>query len=229
MKLKECKMNFELILKEGFDTDDSVVRELKIFIDNDGELYRQRTMPIMKNLARKMRKGNYDPSKATKLWMYLVNDGAKKYAKEFGGDPKGWHEMFPKAIRMAVAQELADEFQSEVDAGGYDVEELSMRENKVVRVSKSQLREMVRKTIRKQLNEAAGSREWDLLEKIRDGGADDTSILEELMRAMSSVEATQNLEWIAQMWDVELEGDDDGEDEAWMEDDDLDEIVAPDW
>ena len=34
------------------------MRELKLFIDNDASLYRQRYMPILKNLSKKKKKGN---------------------------------------------------------------------------------------------------------------------------------------------------------------------------
>ncbi len=82
--------------------------ELKLYIDNDGDLYRQQTTSIIKNLQRKLTKGIYDKSKAEKLWMYLVENGAKKYAKEFGGGT--WHKMFSMADRKAVAKELNEDF-----------------------------------------------------------------------------------------------------------------------
>lgn len=44
------------------------VTELKLFIDNDGDLYRQQTTSILRNLVTKMAKGVYDRSKAEKLW-----------------------------------------------------------------------------------------------------------------------------------------------------------------
>jgi len=84
--------------------------ELKLFIDNDGDLYRQQTTSITKNLQRKLAKGVFDKEKSKKLWMYLVESGAKKYAKEFGGE---WHKIFSMADRKAVAAELADDFASE--------------------------------------------------------------------------------------------------------------------
>jgi hypothetical protein len=84
--------------------------ELKLFIDNDGDLYRQQTTSITKNLQRKLAKGVFDKEKSKKLWMYLVENGAKKYAKEFGGE---WHKIFSMADRKAVAAELADDFASE--------------------------------------------------------------------------------------------------------------------
>ena len=84
--------------------------ELKLYIDNDGDLYRQRLVPIVKNIQRKMKSGKYDHSKAPKLWMYLVDDGAKKYSKEFPG------VKFDRKVRQYVAQEFADEYKDEIEA-----------------------------------------------------------------------------------------------------------------
>ena len=93
--------------KEGVNEGDIESRELKISIDNDGQLYNQRYMPILKNLTKKMKKGNYDKKLAAKLFMYLVNDGVKKYVKDFGGSPS----MFSKSDRIAVAKEFVEEFE----------------------------------------------------------------------------------------------------------------------
>jgi len=92
---------------ESLDEGDIESRELKISIDNDGQLYNQRYMPILKNLTKKMKKGNYDKKLAAKLFMYLVNDGVKKYVKDFGGSPS----MFSKSDRIAVAKEFVEEFE----------------------------------------------------------------------------------------------------------------------
>ncbi len=84
--------------------------ELKLYIDNDSGLYHQQTQPIITNLKKKLVKGVFDKSKSEKLWMYLVENGAKKYAKEFGGT---WHKMFSMADRKAVARALAESFVEE--------------------------------------------------------------------------------------------------------------------
>ena len=84
--------------------------ELKLYIDNDGDLYKQRLIPIVKNIQRKMKSGKYDHSKDPKLWKYLVDDGAKKYAKEFPG------VKFDKKVKEYVAQEFANEYKDEIEA-----------------------------------------------------------------------------------------------------------------
>lgn len=97
--------------------------ELQLFIENDGQLYRGQTTSIIKNLATKMAKGVYDRTKAEKLWMYLVESGAKKYAKDSGGDwnvpGQTWHDMFSMEDRRHVAKELNDKFLDEWKEGSY--------------------------------------------------------------------------------------------------------------
>jgi hypothetical protein len=90
--------------------------ELELFIDNDGDLYRQQTTPIIKNLATKMAKGQYDHAKAVKLWGYLMEAGAKKYAKEFGGT---WNLMFSVATRKECAERFAKAFEAQWANGEY--------------------------------------------------------------------------------------------------------------
>lgn len=97
------------------------VRELELWVENDATLYRQQGLPIIKNLMRKRAAGQYDSRKAVKLYMYLVDSGAKSYAKEHagaGGMP--WHKMFNKPTRMEVARRLVRSFEDEADLGNYD-------------------------------------------------------------------------------------------------------------
>ncbi len=65
--------------------NEHAVTELKLFVENDSELYHRRAKPIMDNLLRKIRKGTYNPALAPKAFQYLADDGAKKYDKEFAG------------------------------------------------------------------------------------------------------------------------------------------------
>ena len=75
------KLNRDGILKE-ISTES---RELRLFIDNDAKLYKQRYIPILKNMSKFKKKGRYNSKLAIKAFMYLVDDGAKQYAKEYGG------------------------------------------------------------------------------------------------------------------------------------------------
>lgn len=66
-------------------------------------MYKQKFLPIIKNIIKKLKSDKYDHSKAPKLWMYYVDEGAKKYIKEFGGGPM--KDLFPKPLRMRLAKE----------------------------------------------------------------------------------------------------------------------------
>ena len=98
---------FGTFIKENWKDE---ATELKLFIDNDANLYRQRLVPIVKNIQKKMKSGKYDHKKAPKLWKYLVDDGAKKYSKEFPG------VKFDRKVKDYVAQEYADEYKDEIEA-----------------------------------------------------------------------------------------------------------------
>ena len=114
----------------SFETPQAVANELKLFTENDADLYRQQTTSILKNLATKKASGKYDHDKAVDMFIHLAESGAQKYLREFGGlDVKShltrlthstWHELFPKDIRRIVATEWRDEFEVEYANGAYD-------------------------------------------------------------------------------------------------------------
>ena len=84
------------------------MKELKLYIDNDANLYRQRYIPILKNLSRKKKQGKFRKSLASKAFMYLIDDGAKRYTKEYGGNAR---DMFPKRQRQMLSKDYVDEFE----------------------------------------------------------------------------------------------------------------------
>jgi hypothetical protein len=96
-------------------------RELKLYIDNDAQLYRQQFEPILKNLMTKIGRGTYDSVKSVKLWGYLCESGAKKYHREFGGSGRDrWNLLFPVADRKQCAEAFRDDFETEAELGNYD-------------------------------------------------------------------------------------------------------------
>jgi hypothetical protein len=102
--------------------------ELKLYIDNEGSLHGQATS-IFKNLATKKARSQYKHDLAVKAFGYLVEAGAKKYAKEFGSAAPAlgsrrysgqWHQMFPVSTRKEVAEDLTRAFEAEFELGNYD-------------------------------------------------------------------------------------------------------------
>jgi hypothetical protein len=99
-------------LTEAYDTH--AANELRLYIDNDQE-NRQQTTSIIKNVQRQLKSGKYDHTKTPKLFSYLVDNGVKKYIKEFGGNA---NDLFPKDVRQSVAIELANYYKAEIEAQG---------------------------------------------------------------------------------------------------------------
>ncbi len=108
-------MRASQFINEAMDSD--AVNELDSFLMNDEDLYRRRFMPIISNIKRKMKRGVYDHEKSIKLWMYLVDDAAKKYVKEFGSVEQDVQDMFPKETRLQVARILADREKENIEKG----------------------------------------------------------------------------------------------------------------
>ena len=77
-------------------------------------------MPIISNIKRKLKRNVYDHEKAQKLWMYLVNDAAKEYVKEYGSTQDDVSNMFPKETRMQVARVISDRELENIKQGEYD-------------------------------------------------------------------------------------------------------------
>lgn len=90
------------------------VRELFLYITNDGDLYRQRVQPIVKNLRLKVQKKTYNHEMAIKIYQYLADDGARKYMKEYGTTGDRVDSTFTKPDRVQCAKELRDYYDDEV-------------------------------------------------------------------------------------------------------------------
>ncbi|MBT3298765.1 hypothetical protein HN385_07575 [archaeon] len=120
--MKITKTQLREIIKEEIQllTERSLsgeMEELKLYIDNDSRLYNGTYIPILKNLSKKKQKGKYNSSLAMKGFVYLVNDGAKKYVKEFGGNDR---DIFPKRQRIMLAKDYVDEFEQIFKNQEYD-------------------------------------------------------------------------------------------------------------
>ena len=111
-------MRASQFINEAVDSD--AVNELDSYINNNEDLYRRRFMPIISNIKRKVAKNVYDHEKAQTLWMYLVDDAAKEYVKEFGSTQDDIATMFPKETRQQVARVISDRELENIKQGEYD-------------------------------------------------------------------------------------------------------------
>ncbi len=87
--------------------------ELRLFIDNDYELYKTLFIPITTSLAKKKRDGVYDSEKAIKSIHRLVMAGARKYIKEFPDT------SIPAAEKRDAERVYRDIFEIEYALGNY--------------------------------------------------------------------------------------------------------------
>lgn len=110
------------VMKEGFESDESVAKELELFIDNSRELY-DLILNVKRNLFKHWQKGKYDSQLAMRSWMRIADAGAKQYASEVARSPKMWNEMFPKDIRRMVADNYEEEFHKELQNDEEQVKE----------------------------------------------------------------------------------------------------------
>jgi len=93
---------------------------LELWIDNTAELSPYgpsgRGHDTVQSLLKKIRSGRYDPDKAPKQWLYLVEWGARDYAKHQPEDGP-WNVQFNPATRQALAERYAKQFEQEVAEG----------------------------------------------------------------------------------------------------------------
>jgi hypothetical protein len=93
------------------------VNELVLFATNDGDLYRQKTTPIIKNLAKKKVKGVYAPEKALVLWGYLADNAAQKYTRmHCEPKPATSYGPFTAVMRREAAKALATYYADELES-----------------------------------------------------------------------------------------------------------------
>jgi hypothetical protein len=104
----------------SYENPEALAQELKITTDNDSEIYHRQTESILKNLITKVARGIYNKAGAVKIFMYLAETGARKYAKENGQGEHLWHVMFPIDVRRLVADAWRQEFEAEANLGNYD-------------------------------------------------------------------------------------------------------------
>jgi hypothetical protein len=106
----------------GEPADPVAARELELHIVNTGRLFDERSQAesIRQTLLRKMKRGTFDEERSVKAWEYLVEAGAKDYAKEHA-EQRDWHRIFSVATRHAVAESLAKSFATEARLGNWEL------------------------------------------------------------------------------------------------------------
>lgn len=84
----------------------AAVRELILFAENHYPWYEKTYLPTKANLARKMRRGVYDPEKGAVLWGYALTVAAKQYEAEYGS-------FVPRGSLAPTVREAARQFEEQ--------------------------------------------------------------------------------------------------------------------
>jgi uncharacterized protein YbaR (Trm112 family) len=95
--------------------DQDAATELKLCTENEGTLY-PIYQAIDRMLARKVKAGTFDASKAPLAFSRYVEEGAKLYVKQNCATGTTWHAIFPPAVRREVCKRFATEWKIEHDA-----------------------------------------------------------------------------------------------------------------
>lgn len=119
-KTSKKKLQYRSKNPRSGPVDQGAARELENYITSSGDLYRQQMQPILKNLVTKRARGIYKIEKAVKLWMHLVDNGARKYIREFGVPGSPIDAVFNRNTRLAVAKDLEQHYRGEMELGNYD-------------------------------------------------------------------------------------------------------------
>ena len=93
--------------EKKMDTYSHEATELRLYIVNDFYLWETRRPQFWKNLDRHLLRGNFDREKAVTLLMYLAQEGAQSYCREFGGVVRS---VFPKPVREECARVLLEHY-----------------------------------------------------------------------------------------------------------------------
>jgi hypothetical protein len=112
--MKVDKIEYPSIsLKEKDLNEDQT--EIFAFIENYEMLNRQMDS-IRKNLMTKIARGQFDETKAPKIFMYLIDNGLKTYKKMYG------EISLTKKEKEEIANNMVIEFMSEAEQGNYENE-----------------------------------------------------------------------------------------------------------
>ena len=98
----------ESVLNEESDRESATV--LLHTIENDGDIYNHQTTPIIKNLAKKISKGNFNKDLAVQAFMNVVKNAITKYNK-------GKHKVprLTDADKKYIASSLLSRYEEEIN------------------------------------------------------------------------------------------------------------------
>lgn len=91
-------------------------RELELYADNT-EVW---IKPVLQNLSKHHKRGNFSLDLAIhSIERYCLTPAAKQYNLEHGSMTTPWYDIFPKSVRLEVAEVMAKRYSAEFKLGNY--------------------------------------------------------------------------------------------------------------
>ena len=109
----------------SYESRESIITEIKLCLENDGDLYRSCRRPYEVSLLKKLAvKNRYCHSLAVQGWLRIVTNYLKIYAKEWD---LVWAGILSPQERLDLANQLASEFLELAQSGEYDGTQLTTK------------------------------------------------------------------------------------------------------
>jgi hypothetical protein len=99
-------MNNDKLISNDNDTID----EIKLYLENDGQIYAQYIIPVINGLAKKKVKGTFDKQLAIKAFKSTIEFSLKKYTKEFCSINDKWYNLLNVNDRTILASYLLSDY-----------------------------------------------------------------------------------------------------------------------
>lgn len=106
-------------MKNNTAPNPTEVSELKIFIDNEADIYNLNVMPIVVSMKKRIQTRNYDLGMGLIPFLKVAEIGAKRYTEQYCSKGDKWDKIFSRDVRTAVARLLQKYYMDEIRFGNY--------------------------------------------------------------------------------------------------------------
>lgn len=117
---RNAKLELDTFHRRNPDGDYAKANDLELYIKNTGGELQDRIRALRTMLVRKYKRGTYDRDHAVRAWMYIADDGARMYTREFRTGGRTSFGPFDAPTRRIVARALASDFNVGLELGEWD-------------------------------------------------------------------------------------------------------------
>lgn len=89
-------------------------RELALYAENTATLYHSRIVPVVRCLAKHLKRGQFDHDRAISAFYPVACDAARMYCREFARDEDAV-KVFDVTARYTAAAALLDSFMENIE------------------------------------------------------------------------------------------------------------------